>query len=554
MSRHLLLLACWLTVGTSPAQGLTFAEGSDLAHLSIAVRDELQPTLPGTVLLQQVEPLPVELTQRTADNPLRFDRPRRIERNGLWRIELPDGGRLFRYRRSGGLLHGVLWVPADGRAVVPLELPGGGANGLGDPFADRIGVAPDGRHAVLPALAGGFHILRLDGAAFPSTGAAVRFVASAPVVPESTAVGSTHAFVVTTNGRLLRCPLADGGVPIDCTPPLGANDRLKTELALSGDGSTVAFVAGPQDRYSLYLLRSAGAASMLPPPPAKYEEPDYLPLGSGHPHLLLNHDATRLLYVDGTVRDELHLLDVSGALPGLQITADPIFQPYIGIHILPSFRGNVLLLAIGDAQRMDWYRTELTAAGGSVVNLTGTGSMQQPYPSGTIDPVLATTSRAGAVLTTEQGPAGTVQLRAVDPTSATSALLQTGLLGQPVAGASFGTAPDLLVPGAGDRLYRGTTLVAATPPGVLLTAPNHGPHFAATFVHLAGGFGIPSFYLPDGTILGANIEVGVRQLCMTRLGGCVVVGNPVRYLAPGAFAVLPLPNANVRLCLSGAGS
>ena len=44
----------------------------------------------------------------------------------------------------------------------------------------------------------------------------------------------------------------------------------------------------------------------MPPPPAKYEEPGYLPDTIGGPELMLDHAGTTLLYTDSTIRDEIY--------------------------------------------------------------------------------------------------------------------------------------------------------------------------------------------------------------------------------------------------------
>jgi len=274
--------------------------------------------------------------------------------------------------------------------------------------------------------------------------------------------------------------------------------------------------------------------------------------------MLLDYMGSRLLFVDSIVRDELFLLDTSGTLPTLQITEDNIFQPYIGVHILPFFSdplsGSKLTLAIGDAGLMDWFRVELGATGGTVVNLTATGSVQQPFPAGQLDPRQAADAN-GTLLITEQGGAG-LAMRRLDPLGGNSAVVQQNLLAAPVAGSATAGPADLVVrTSGGDRLYRGDTanLFASTPTGVSLTPPVHGPLFAATWVHLGNGLGVVAYYLPDGTIIAGNLELGVEQLCATAAGGFVVVGPQLRYIAPGTAATITRPAAAVRVCLSGAG-
>ena len=63
-------------------------------------------------------------------------------------------------------------------------------------------------------------------------------------------------------------------------------------MAIPGDGTVVAFLYGPRNQWTLWLLGEIGGPVQLSPPPSKYEDPGYLPEGSGHPGLLLNDDGT----------------------------------------------------------------------------------------------------------------------------------------------------------------------------------------------------------------------------------------------------------------------
>lgn len=537
-----------------PAQVVTLAEGP-ANDLQIVMLAESNMPGPGTVVLQNVEVLPVEVTGRTLAHESDATRSRRVVRDGRARVELPGGGRLFRYQRLGGQFWGFLHVAADGAARVVLEQPGVGAV-FADPFLDRIGVADDGLHAAIGLLGGGLHVVKLDGSLFASTGRPDRLAVpvSTETLPASVMVGATHVFYQSSLDEVFRCALADGAIPVDVTPAPVPNGIFKDEMCLSRDGQHLVFLYGPQQQQRLWHVDTAGVATVLPPPPSKYEEPGYLPDGPGEPAMLLDDAGTRLFYIDAALRDELHLLDLAGVLPDLQITESAIFQPYIGSHILPKFHGPLLAVAIGDPGQMDWFRATLASGGGTVSNLTGTGSMVQPFPSGQLDPVQAAEA-GGRLLITEQGQ-GTMTLRRLDPASGANTIVQQDLLAPPVAGSATAGVADLLVRGSGgDRIYRGLTanLFAQTPTGVLLTPPVHGPLLSATWVHLSIGWGIVAFYLPDGTILSGPIEYGVEQLAMTAAGGVVVVGNPLRYLAPGVTTLLNRPAVPVRFCMSGAG-
>lgn len=539
------------------AQTITFAEGSP-ADLTIVSVSESNPNGPATVLLSNLELLPIEITGRTLAQASDASRSRLVDRNGLQRVELPGGGRLFRYRRAGGQFWGFLRIAPAGTAHVVLERPGTGTL-LEDPFFDRIAVSPDGRHAAFSLIGGGLLLARLDGTAFASTGNAVRTIASSAfeVMPLSLMLGNDVVWYQADSASLeaFGCSLADGAVPVNVSPVPVPNGDYKDQMAITPDGSRVVFLYGPQNLQRVYTATLAGGVVQLPPMPGKYEEPGYLPESPGEPAMLLNDLGTRLFFIEGLVRDELQLLDLTGALPQLAITESTIFQPYIGSHILPKFAADKLVIAIGDIAAMDWFKAELGAAGGAVVNLTGTGSLQQPFPSGTLDPVQAA-EFAGKLLLSEMN-AGTMKLRQLDPVTGATSVLQQDLLGAPIVGDALVGAADVLVPTAnGSLLYQGSSgdLLASVPFGIDLTPTVHGPVFAATTLSVANVLKVAVFYLTDGTVLFGPPETDLQQLVMTPTGGVVAVGSPLRYLAPGVFVVLNRPAVAMRVCLSGAGA
>lgn len=553
MHRPLLLCA---TLAATPmaAQSITFAEGTPTS-LTIASVAEAAPNGGDTVLLQDVELLDLELTGRTLTQATEPGRARRVVLQGIARAELPGGGRVFRYRRAGGSYWGFLHVAADGTPRVALELAGIGPGLVGDPFFDRIGIAADGRHAAVALRTGGLHVVRLDGGIFASTGRPDRLAAPASAAIDDTSVMVSPTFVCYQTdppAALWRCALTDGAVPVDVSPPPQQNGEFEDQMALSGDGSTLVFLYGPPDQQRLWRLGTSGGPTVLPPPPSKYEEPGYLPEEPGEPAMLLNHDGSRLFYVEADVRDELYLLDTSGVLAPLPITADAVFQPYIGAHILPRFAADTLTIAIGDPNQMDWFQARLAPTGGTVTNLTGTGSMQMPFPSGTVDPVRALAGGSYLLVTEQQG--ANLVLRRVDPVTGAQTIVQQGLLAAPSLGsATQGTADVVVRTAAGDALFDGTagTLLGTLPPDLLLTPVVQGPDFAATWLHLTNGFGVGAYYLPDGTTAFGQIDFQVRQIVLTAGGGAVEVGSTVRYLAPATFVLLNRPAVAFRLCLSG---
>lgn len=561
VSSAVLLSLAALSLTTLPAQTITLAEGTPTS-LRISTVAESDPNGAETVVLQDAELLPIEMTGRTLAHELDPSRSRRIERNGIVRLELPGGGRLFRYRRAGGLFWGFLHVAVDGTPRIVLESAGTGGQQTADPFLDRIAIADDGRHAAISRNGGGLRIVRLDGGVFTGSGRSDWIVGNTiDPIATSVMIGPSHVFYQADGAgnqlRLWRCSLAEGSVPDDVSPPAVANGDFKDQMVLSRDGSRLVCLYGLQQQgqvqQQLWQVGLTGPASVLPPVASKYEEPGYLPEDRGEPAMLLNDDGSRLFFVEADVRDELFLLDMAGQMPALQITEDAIFQPYLGVHILPKFAGTSLLVAVGDPAGMDWYRAALAPAGGSVVNLTGTGSLVQPFVEGALDPVHAA-DIGGTLLITEH-QAGTMNLRRIDPLSGVQTIVHTNLLAPPQSGSgSVGTA-DLLVQGAlGDSLFSGVNgnLLVTLPAGLLLTPPVQGPLFTGTWLHLPIQLGVPMFYAPAG-IVTLPLEFDLRQLSMTAVGGVVLVGDPVRYLALGTYVVMNRPLVPFRAVLSGAG-
>ncbi|HEB51841.1 MAG TPA: hypothetical protein ENI87_01165 [bacterium] len=542
-----LLVMPFLAAAAVPAQELCFAEGS-VSSLTIVSVPESNPAAAGTTVLQQVELLPIEITGRYLGQQHDVRRSRRIENAAIVRVELPQNGRLLRYRRAGGLAYGFLHIAADGTPRVVLEQPGvAGA----DPFEDRIGVARDGGHFAVPVLAGGLFLVRLDGQNYASTGTPARLVAGQlPVEALSVMVSDQVVWFQSELLGVYRCSLADNATPVDVSPPPQAGAILKEQMAMSGDGGRIVFLYGPQQQQTLWTATLATGAQPLPPAPSKYEDPNYLPEGTGSPALLLNEDGSRLFYVDADIRDELFLLDTSGVLPTLHITDDPVFQPYIGVHILPGYLADVLTISIGDLNQMDWFRAELTAQGGTVENLSGTGSLLQPFPAGQIDPTDGFDLGTGRLLS--ETVAGQKQLRVLDPLSGQAPVILGQLAGPLRSGQSTGISADLVAPTAnGDVLLAGSSLLLA-PQGLTLGAPVTGPLYRA--LPLGGnGWAVPTFYLPDGTLLLGGIENAIDQICLTTSGGAVVVGSTLHYFAPGVSVVLNRPTVPFRRCLSGAG-
>lgn len=531
------LLAAVQAPGQSPA--LLVLEGPDSGPLQIREYDE--PSLGGQsrTIRSQVEVLAPMTTGRTGLRPTEAARARLEQSLGVPHVQLPDGGRVFRYRTGGGQQWGFLLARPDGRAIVLAELAGTGTGGLQDPWVDRFGIGPTCTHALFATRAGTLVIARLDGGIYASTGLPSRVVTPAAAIePASLTPGRTQSWFTTADARLWRCPLADFGQPADVTPPGPSDARLKDEITISGDGATVVVLYGPKDLWRLWLLGETGSARVLPPPASKYEEPGYLPDTTNGPRMLLNENGTRLLYTDSASRDEAYLLDTAGVLATTHLTSDANFQPYIGTVILPVFYRGDLGVAIGDPGRVD--DVAATAGFGAVANITQTAGKLPPFASGTLDFVQVYATPTGIRLLTERTATG-FALRATAPLLGQHAIVEPSLTAVPVLGLAANALPSLrLRTPSGDVLRSGDHGgdLLRTPPGVTLEREVRGPGYSMSRI-AAGNVSTALFRLDGGGLLLGPPVAGLQQLVLTQAGGIAVNDGTLRYFGPAGSGVIP---------------
>jgi hypothetical protein len=521
------------------AAGLVWAEGAGLGSRSIMTVPEADLLAAPRLVLADVELLDLEVTNRTAQQDLADDRARRVERQGLARVVLPDGGSLYRYRRAGGTVWGFLWIDVLGVARVVLE-QNGAQGGAVDPFFDRIAVGPDGRHALVPFVDGRLAIVRLDGGVFASSGTPAR-VLQIPFGIENVShtCGRSVGWFVADDDTIWRVALADGAQPQDVTPPSTGAVRAKPEFAPSADGRSAAFIFGPRNLARLWLVGEQGPAVLVPIAAGDFEEPGYLPEVVGGPKLLLNEDGSSLLCVDATIRDEAFVVDVSGLVPNTHWTGDPNFQPYIGVIILPLAVGDVFVAGIGDPNRFDLHAA--VAGGVPTVNLTQTnGNVSAPFQSGALVPSAMTTFRDGSFLASlapstggaphafQFGPFG---IRAHGAAQ----------LGEVARGASTHArvSADLLVPtSSGELLLAGAdgAPVVPAPAGLQLSTSVIGPNGAYR-----------SFFVSSGALRALVVDV-------PGLGFFGYPANGAEDVVLSESGALALEGSGSILLLSSAGS
>ncbi|MHC5066093.1 MAG: TolB-like translocation protein [Planctomycetota bacterium] len=538
------------------AQGVFFVDGPSSADLSMKLFDERSPDAPPLVLREAVEFLAIEITNRLPEVDLRVDRPRLRQDAGLHWVELPNSNRLFSYRLRGGEVYGLLQVAPGGVHRFLLELPGAGFSGLGSPFTDRFGVAPDGRHAAATTIDGRVFLIRLDGGLYTSTGTAWREITSGELVmPFSLTPSAESLFYATEDQRVWRLPFGDETLPEDVTPPAPVDPDLKDQFTLSGDGRRMVFLYGEKQRYELFLIESTGPAVALSPPPAKYEEPGYLPEDLKGPRMLLNADGSRLMYTDSSSRDEIYLLDISGQSSSVHVTGDENFEPYIGIGILPIFIADLLTIGIGEPDAFDVFRA--TTGIPLVENLSQSpGNQSLPFHEGRNRFEQLATPGSGGILAQTDEPAGGQLLRL--ESGQASAVILDQLQGPLRRGIGLDSVPDYQVSAAaGDVILSGKdgTSLFRGPAGVNLSPPVSGPGNSFT-LFLAGVQDLAAVVLrlPDGFVLPLLLEPGLRGFNLTRTNALLLISEDRLEHLSGSGRRLLSPAGTVNWVLSGLGS
>jgi len=561
-----LALAC-AVVAPVTAQSITWLEPASAPSTYHLYRVPVSaPSAAPSLALSDFELLPIEISQRTRQQSLRDDVSHRREADGRVWIELPGHGRLFSFRRAlqgGGSSFGYFHIEADGDPRIVLEAPGHGPAGDLDPFGDRIGVAPDGAHALVATVDEALphvFVVRFDGQDFASTGAPARGVMLGldPADPSTLTVGSLVAWCGSEEAEAFRIALADGSTAEDVTP-LGVpgNNDMKPEFIGSADGRTAGFLFGPDEEQHVYVVGEVGAAVAVTPAPSKYDDPGYLPEVAGGPRMMLNDDGTSLLYTDGALRDEAFVIDVGGVASTTHWTGDPNFTPYIGVIILPVAANRAFAAGIGDPGRFDLHRAEPGVP--MTTNLTLTANpLSAPWTEGSLIPLDNAVAANGSILSVLQpndgrpatferfdGAVGTVLATSID-----------GDLGRGIALPGAGTAAFRAPSGLGDLLVDGSdgTPLFQAPWGVRLSTPVHGPGYTA-FVASVGSAGAAVFRMFEGTVFVHSdptvrsvaladpstvlIDSAAHGLCVFRIGGSVhILSNaPNRALVSGLTTI-----------------
>jgi len=445
-----------------------------------------------STVLDSARFLEIRTTNEVANEPFEIRRPRLLARRGLWRIECPDGSRLFAFQDNNLPRAGLLFVPVDGAARIVFE--------SNEHIDAPLSMSGDHSYVAF-ADEQRLYVVRLDGGTFASTSLPWRSVLLADSVePASVAAGATCAFCVLGNGHVVRVPYSDGALPEDITPAGSASHEQAPSFAVAAEGTTVAFLRGPDtDNLTIWVAHGTGEAAALVSAPRRWRMPSYLPEGTGDAWLVLSHDGSLLMATEAGVEDELFVFDTAVAsVSPVHVTANAQFAEYIGAHVLPGFIAGNLVFAAGHAGQMDWYRSSAT---GYSVNLTQTGAPNPPYLVGSLDAKDKIALVSGAALVTDRvGPY--LRARVLDEASGSPTLIPD-LVEPPRPGSSTNGGADLrLIGETGEFLVSGHNgdILISLPAGISLSDPVRGPGgITVVYASLTGGPGLIAVLLPDGT-------------------------------------------------------
>ena len=378
--RGLLLIGLLCSVAPiATGQSSLIARQTPTGSFNLLAVDEL--TLSVTVAEADLDFLPVALQGVPAMEQLRLDRARQLG-GPAPAVRLPALGSLYRVGQSGW--SAWLQVATDGSTTRWVET----ADGAGPALSAEVSIAPDGQRALVSTtLDAGGNVWLLDLA----SGVPTELTATLPslsVDGGSLRLGPDTAWFVA-NGQLHRVDLP-AGLPAAVPLPLGPGEIIHGELAMSGDGHTVAVVSEltPLSR-RLFIVSHTGAVTEAPGGPTDFDLPGYQSIDG--PLLVLSDDGGCVAWRRTVIARELFVLAVAQPGPAQQVTADGQFTDtidivgvlgFIGPTVLSFFAGEApdpleVGVAMGSA---DLYVTDVSSGATSNVSLTS-GETLPPFLS-----------------------------------------------------------------------------------------------------------------------------------------------------------------------------
>lgn len=425
-------VALLASASMAQAQSLTIAAGPDAQHLTVSTASPAgHAAVVAAAGLSGIELQPLELAGRTNFDRWNWRRPQlSAERLAPAFITLPNGAKIFAFRRTATNEFGFFALSSSGKATTLLTQP---AAGGGSPFLPTVGVSSDGATmAVATTIAAGGDLILVSTS---GAGSVVATAALAPIPWQETsfAFADGALFATAEPNQLWRVPLAAPTAAPVALPLSGgaAPAWIDAEIVVSGDGSTIAFFAGLEKKINdLYVGKADGTVWNRTKAPARHELPGFGPLEPLGPNVALSNDGGLVAYMRKMDEKELFVAPTGQAQTGFgnQLTQNSVFQESIGTGITVGFTGALLTFGFGGVHdTFDMFHAATPASGGpppstAVANTTLTGSAGAPFQDiATIVPSWATrVPGTAASLVLDQGAAP--GLRVANPSQPKSAV------------------------------------------------------------------------------------------------------------------------------------
>lgn len=391
-----------------------------------------RPELRGIVLL------PLDFNGRLAAEELLPQRPQvRFDLPGVGRIELSNGlGVLYRYRRSLAGAEGsfgYLRIDEQGGTHLLAERPGTGPGAFGDPYGERVALAPDARSfLVATAVAAGGDLFEVDLETGVTTN---RSLAQPPLEFLGQSLRRHGAWVVAVakEGVFRAGPGAQD--QLEQVPLEGAPSFYSGEVVSSPDSTRILTTAGSAaGALHAWVLSASGPAARASRDRQPMSGAGYLPEALHGPFLAVSNDGDLCAWrTEEALSREVYLRRASApaAQPATHVTGIGNFTDTLEeAGVLNMFQPGKLMMAVGETgldvgvgiEKADLFEVSLDAAGApTLVNLSGTsGELSPPYlATPQLSPrFLRWVPAAGAYFFYDEQSGGTGRLAAFDPGAA----------------------------------------------------------------------------------------------------------------------------------------
>ena len=515
-------------------------------------------------LLTGIELLAVDPGGRSIHDDVGVNGGRVVRIGDAQIVELPGPGavRVVHYRRSNPNRFGFFSISGGGDFRLLVERVGVGPGATLNAFDAVVATSPDGETIAVSAAdySGGIDghgdmwLLKAAGEPFPGGGFSRELTGlGEQEVPGSSLVFFAGRLYATLEDRLAWAPV-DGSAGFTVVPVPGlVGGEVVEEFAVSADGTTLAFLAGPdEDTVDLFLLRNDLTIQRITQNPGEIQPPGYLPLDDTGPHLTLTDDGGMVAY-DREIQGghELYLqLTAPGSAP-VHVTPNHLFEESID-NVSGVLTGSGLAMtffADSGLDNADLYRATLQPGGGGVVleNLSQTSGAQTPFfPNLGKIAVSAGRTAGDARFVVDQNTASDYELWFA---GGGSVLVAPGLIEAPLL-ASEPVTGDLVVTASAGTSGTIVSWSAGAPPSPLLALPAgaevkelavaRGGKRVAVIADLTGASFVFSLDLATGAVAdvaaGASFQ-GARDLAIGPAGHLLFTASD----AQGAVSVAYWP-------------